>query len=80
MDRNNRLVSRVDWGHYLLDHCFVDMIIKAGIDPPPAKTDYLQKNSKNIDLSNFNIDILHEINEFRNYATGSMSWPLQQYT
>ena len=62
-DGNDRLVSRVDWGHYLLDHCFVDIIIKAGIDPPPVKQITYRK-LKNIDLSNFNIDILHEINEF----------------
>ena len=71
MDRNDRLVSRVDWGHYLLDHCFVDMIMKAGIDPPPAKQITYRK-LKNINLSNFNIDILHEINEF-----GTM--PLDQW-
>ena len=51
MDGNNRFVLRVDWGHYLLDHCFVDMIIKAGIDPPPAKQITYRK-LKNIDLSN----------------------------
>ena len=61
-DGNDRLVSRVDRGHYLSDHCFVDMIIKAGIDPPPAKQITYRK-LKNIDLSNFNIDVLHEVNE-----------------
>ena len=63
MDGNDRLVSRVDRGHFLSDHCFVDMIIKAGIDPPPAKQITYRK-LKNINLSNFNIDVLHEINEF----------------
>ena len=63
-DGNDRLVLRVDWHHYLSDHCFVDMIIKAGIDPPPAKQITYRK-LKNINLSNFNIDVLHEINKFR---------------
>ena len=64
MNENDRLVSRVDRGYYLWDHCFVDIIIKAGIDPPPAKQITYRK-LKNIDLSNFNVDVLHEINEFR---------------
>ena len=63
MDGNDRLGSRVGLGHYLSDNCFVDMIIKAGIDPPPAKQITYRK-LKNIDITNFNIDVLHEINEF----------------
>ena len=57
------LCQGVDQGHYLLDHCFVDMIIKAGIDPPPAKQITYTK-LKIISLSNFNIDVLHEFNQF----------------
>ena len=64
------LVSRVDQGNYLSDHCFVDIIIKAGIDPPPAKQ--ITENSKTLTyptsmlmsyMKSMSSELYHWINE-----------------